>query len=153
QHGQVAVSAHMQRKQNVLVPEDEYFLAVVAGVDGVNRRIVKGHLVVERRHPGAHRGRAQQAADLYRELIEQLHFRLPCSRSVTPPNRSQLSISTARRLAQCYHLSITRARCPRILRSPDRSCRRGRPSPTRAPGLRPANERRSFAPSDPPGFL
>ena len=73
EHGQVAIAAQIEWKQNVLVPEDIDLLAPIPRIDRVDGPVVEGALIVERRHPATHGRGSQQSSQLYRQAIQLFH--------------------------------------------------------------------------------
>ena len=66
QHRQVAVAAHVEGDEDVLMPEDVDALAADA-VDGVDVRVVEEGLVFERAHPGAEAAGGDEAGGAHPE--------------------------------------------------------------------------------------
>ena len=81
QHRQVAVSAQIEREEDVFVPEDVDLLAAVAGLHRVDRFVVVGALVVQRAHPVTDGGGDQQAAEI---IAKPLRDRMASMRSLHP---------------------------------------------------------------------
>src|SRR5262249_45979222 len=123
QHRQVAMTAQVQRNQNVLVPKDVDSLAADSE-RRVDRPIIEDRTVVERLHPSANALGRDQPTQLHHEgrhpllflLLFRRHQGCALARRKNSPDQSPLNTSTAGPVMNTWFVASFQS----IIRSPPR---------------------------------